>query len=132
MGSSVGVNVRWLVRAGVSAACVGAVMAAGASTALAGAAGCNGRTCIAVDGSGLRVEQVSASTTWGGDFTGHFHIWGGGLDQNSATGFWGYHQKYTVRVGRDLPNRAVICAEGWEHTNGGYVSRGRACEEVRF
>ncbi len=75
---------------------------------------------------------MSASATWNGDFTGHFHIWGGGLDRNSPTGFWGYHQKFTVPVGRDLPNGSVICAEGWEHVHGGYESRGRACAEVHF
>ncbi|KAL1919251.1 uncharacterized protein VTP21DRAFT_1943 [Calcarisporiella thermophila] len=65
-----------------------------------------------------KVETVSASTTWNGDFTGHFHIWGGGIDQNSATQFWGYHQKYTIPIHRDLPNGAVLCAEGWEHVGG--------------
>ena len=49
-------------------------------SAEAGAAGCNGRTCIDVEGSGLRVERVPASATWNGDFTGRFHIWGGGID----------------------------------------------------
>ncbi|MGW7002705.1 hypothetical protein ACWGCW_07720 [Streptomyces sp. NPDC054933] len=75
---------------------------------------------------------MSASTTWGGDLSGHFHIYGGGLNSTSPTGLWGYHQKYTVRVGRGLPNRSVVCAEGWEHVNGGYQLRGRACEEIRF
>ncbi|WP_223770694.1 hypothetical protein [Streptomyces huiliensis] len=104
----------------------------GTPSAEAGANGCNQRTCVSVEGSGLRVERVSASTTWNGDFTGHFHIWGGGLDANSPTAFWGYHQKFTVPVGRDLPNRSVVCAEGWEHTSSGLQSRGRACEEIRF
>ncbi|WP_212764153.1 hypothetical protein [Streptomyces sp. I05A-00742] len=103
-----------------------------ATPAEAGANGCNHRTCISVRGSGLHVDSVSASTTWNGDFTGHFHIWGGGLDRNSATGFWGYHQSFTVQVGRDLPNRSVVCAEGWEHINGRMESRGRACEEIHF
>ncbi|MGW0842613.1 hypothetical protein ACWD26_21110 [Streptomyces sp. NPDC002787] len=70
-------------------------------------------------GQGLRVETISTATTWNGDFTGHFHIWGGGIHTNSATGFWGCHQKFTVPVHRDLPNGAVLCAEGWEHLNGG-------------
>ncbi|MER6162119.1 hypothetical protein ABT147_42630 [Streptomyces sp. NPDC001868] len=132
---SVGAKVakaRWLVRVGVSAACAGALVAAGAPSASAGAQGCNQRTCIEVEGSGLRVESISAATTWNGDFTGHFHIWGGGIDTNSATGFWGYHQKFTVPVHRDLPNGAVLCAEGWEHLNGRMESRGRACAEVHF
>ncbi|MGW1071232.1 hypothetical protein [Streptomyces sp. NPDC002537] len=126
-----GVKARWLTGVGVAAATVAALVA-GAPSAFAGAAGCNGRTCVAVDGSGLHVDSVSASTTWGGDFTGHFHIYGGGLDSNSPTGRWGYLQKYTMRVGRDLPNRSVICAEGWEHLSGHYELRGRACEEIRF
>ncbi|MFE0258324.1 hypothetical protein [Streptomyces sp. NPDC059010] len=130
--STVGAKVRWLLRTGVSAICVGVVTAAGAAPASAGATGCNQRTCIDVEGSGLRVERISASTTWNGDFTGHFHVWGGGIDQNSPTQFWGYHQKYTIPVGRDLPNGSVICAEGWEHTGGGMESRGRACAEVHF
>jgi len=120
------------LRAVLGLASTVALMLTGAPSAQAGANGCNGRTCIGVEGSGLRVERISASTTWNGDFTGHFHIWGGGIDQNSATQFWGYHQRFTIPVGRDLPNGSVICAEGWEHTSGGLQSRGRACEEVRF
>ncbi|WP_269859149.1 hypothetical protein [Streptomyces sp. RPT161] len=121
---------RWCVRVTVGIATSGALVA-GAPSAFAGGAGCNDRTCLSVDGRGLHVDAVSASTTWGGDFTGHFHIYGGGLNANSPTGFWGYHQKYTVPVGRDLPNHAVVCAEGWEHTGSGPQLRGRACEEVR-
>ncbi|WTW99502.1 hypothetical protein OG216_41910 [Streptomycetaceae bacterium NBC_01309] len=123
---------RRMLHAGLCAASAVALVTVGAPTAEAGARGCNSRTCISVVGSGLRVETISASTTWNGDFTGHFHIWGGGIDRNSATGFWGYHQQFTVPVHRDLPNRAVLCAEGWEHTGGGLQSRGRACAEVRF
>lgn len=123
---------RWVLRAGVCAAGVAAMLAGTVPSASAGATGCNQRTCIDVEGSGLRVERISASTTWNGDFTGHFHVWGGGIDQNSPTQFWGYHQKYTIPVGRDLPNGAVLCAEGWEHVNGGLEPRGRACVEVHF
>ncbi|MFD9907188.1 hypothetical protein [Streptomyces sp. NPDC059063] len=130
--NGMGAKVRWLSRAAMTFVCVGAAVTAAVPSAFAGARGCNGRTCIDVDGSGLRVETISASTTWNGDFTGHFHIWGGGIDQNSPTAFWGYHQKYTVPVHRDLPNGAVVCAEGWEHVNGGLASRGRACAEVHF
>ncbi|MEU6350196.1 hypothetical protein ABZ896_12795 [Streptomyces sp. NPDC047072] len=125
-------NSKTFTRLALGAVCALAMTISGATAASAGANGCNDRTCISVDGSGLRVETIGASTTWGGDFTGHFHIWGGGIDTNSATQFWGYHQKFTVPVHRDLPNRAVLCAEGWEHTSGGLRSRGRACEEVRF
>ncbi|NGO76784.1 hypothetical protein G6045_14070 [Streptomyces sp. YC504] len=123
---------RWVLRAGAAAVCFGMAASAGVSPASAGATGCNERTCIDVEGSGLRVEQVSASTTWNGDFSGHFHVWGGGIDQNSPTQLWGYHQKFTVPVGRDLPNGSVICAEGWEHLDGRMESRGRACQEVHF
>ncbi|MCD9194754.1 hypothetical protein [Streptomyces albireticuli] len=130
--NSAGAKARWLLRTVVSAVCVGVVTVGTTPSASAGANGCNHRTCISVEGSGLRVETVSASTTWNGDFTGHFHIWGGGIDRNSPTQFWGYHQKFSVPVHRDLPNRAVLCAEGWEHVNGRLESRGRACEEVRF
>lgn len=124
--------VRGALRAALTVFSVGVIVAAGAPSAFAGARGCNDRTCIEVDGSGLHVNYVAASTTWGGDFTGHFHIYGGGLNANSGTGFWGYHQKYQINVGHDLPNRAVVCAEGWEHTAGGYQLRGRACEEIKF
>ncbi|MFE0171874.1 hypothetical protein ACFWZ2_06120 [Streptomyces sp. NPDC059002] len=123
---------NWAARMGLGAVGVGLLLMAGAPSAFAGATGCNQRTCIDVEGSGLRVERIGASTTWNGDFTGHFHVWGGGIDQNSATQFWGYHQKYTIPVGRDLPNGSVLCAEGWEHTGGGMESRGRACVEVHF
>ncbi|MDC0773321.1 hypothetical protein [Streptomyces sp. HD] len=82
--------------------------------------------------TGPRPGTDRVTRCWGGDFTGHFHIYGGGLDTNSATGFWGYHQKFTVPVHRDLPNGAVLCAEGWEHAGGGYELRGRACAEVHF
>jgi len=116
----------------LGAVCALAMTIAGAPAASAGATGCNQRTCVIVDGAGLRVETVAAATTWNGDFTGHFHIWGGGIDTNSATQFWGYHRKFTVPVHRDLPNGAVLCAEGWEHTGGGLESRGRACAEVHF
>ncbi|WP_211767602.1 hypothetical protein [Kutzneria sp. CA-103260] len=111
---------------------VAVLAAGGAPAAFGGARGCNKRTCVEVDGSGLHVNYIAASTTWNGDFSGHFHIWGGGIDQNSGTGFWGYHQVYKVGVGRDLPNRAVVCAEGWEHAGGRLNSMGRACEEIKF
>ncbi|REK91917.1 hypothetical protein DY245_02475 [Streptomyces inhibens] len=62
--NGVGAKARWLARMAVSTVCVGAVMAGGAPTAFVGAAGRNNRTCVAVVGSGLRVESVSASTTW--------------------------------------------------------------------
>ncbi|MCF3106132.1 hypothetical protein IPZ58_31855 [Streptomyces roseoverticillatus] len=127
-----GTKTSWAPRAGLSAVGTLALLVAGVPSAEAGSRGCNHRTCISVQGSGLHVDSVSASTTWNGDFTGHFHIWGGGLNANSATGYWGYHQQYTVHVGRDLPNRSVVCAEGWEHVNGRLESRGRACEEIRF
>ncbi|MBH1934386.1 hypothetical protein I5Q34_08795 [Streptomyces sp. AV19] len=127
-----GTRVRQALRAGLGTAGAVALLFAGAPSADAGARGCNHRTCISVQGGGLRVDSVSASTTWNGDFTGHFHIWGGGLDTNSRKGFWGYHQQFTVRVGRDLPNRSVVCAEGWEHVDGGFQSRGRACEEIHL
>ncbi|MFI8932644.1 hypothetical protein ACIG3E_33900 [Streptomyces sp. NPDC053474] len=130
--NGMGAKARWLVRTVTTFVCLGAAVTAAAPSAFAGASGCNQRTCIRVDGSGLRVETVQAATTWNGDFTGHFHIWGGGIDQNSATGFWGYHQKFTVPVHRDLPNGAVLCAEGWEHMGGRMESRGRACAEVHF
>ncbi|MEU7582222.1 hypothetical protein AB0B50_32090 [Streptomyces sp. NPDC041068] len=131
-GSGMGAKARRRMRVAVSAVCVGVAVLAGAPSAFAGANGCNDRTCISVEGSGLRVEKISAATTWNGDFTGHFHIYGGGIDRNSATGFWGYHQKFTVPVGRDLPNGSVLCAEGWEHTGSGMELRGRACAEVHF
>ena len=121
-----------MIRAGIIALAVTALAAAGAPAAFAGARGCNHRTCVEVDGNGLYVNYVGASTTWNGDFTGHFHIWGGGIDTNSATGFWGYHQEYKVGVGHDLPNGAVVCAEGWEHAGGHLNSMGRACEEIEF
>ena len=110
-----------------------ALTAASVPAAYAGARGCNNRTCIEVDGSGLHVNYVAASSTWGGDFTGHYHIYGGGLNYNSFDGFWGYHQVYRIDVGRDLPNGAVLCAEGWEkRAGGGYNLVGRPCEEVHF
>ncbi|MFE0104990.1 hypothetical protein [Streptomyces sp. NPDC059009] len=123
---------RWAARAGVGVAGLGLLLTVGAPPAAAGATGCNDRTCIDVRGSGLTVESVGASTTWNGDFTGHFHIWGGGIDQNSPTQFWGYHQKFTIPVGHDLPNGTVLCAEGWEQVGDHVESRGRACEEVHF
>ncbi|MGF1430295.1 hypothetical protein [Kitasatospora sp. LaBMicrA B282] len=128
----IGPQARWLLHTAVGTVSAAALVFTSAPAASAGAAGCNDRTCIAVDGSGLHVASVSASTTWDGDFTGHFHLYGGGLDANSPTAFWGYHQHYTLQVGRDLPNRSVVCAEGWEHTPGGYRLRGRACEEIKF
>ncbi|MEU8139161.1 hypothetical protein [Streptodolium elevatio] len=131
MGRAVPAGCRML-HAGLCAVSAVALVAVGAPTAEAGARGCNGPTCISVVGSGLRVETISASTTWNGDSTGHIHIWGGGTDRDSATGFWGYHQEFTGPVHRDLANRAVLCAEGWEHTGGGLQSRGSACADARF
>ncbi|NEB00152.1 hypothetical protein [Streptomyces sp. SID13726] len=125
-------NSKTLTRLALGAVSALAMTISGATAASAGANGCNQRTCIMVDGVGLRVETIGAATTWNGDFTGHFHIWGGGIDTNSPTQFWGYHQKFTVPVHRDLPNGAVLCAEGWEHTSSGLQARGRACAEVHF
>lgn len=122
----------WLPRAGLGLVSLVALVLTATPSAEAGARGCSERTCVDVAGSGPTVDRVSASTTWNGDFTGHFRIWGGGIDQNSATGYWGYRQKFSVPVGRDLPNGSVLCAEGWEHVDGRLESRGRACEEVHF
>ncbi|MGV9455373.1 hypothetical protein [Streptomyces sp. NPDC003635] len=126
------VKARWAARIAMSAIGAASLLIAGTPSASAGANGCNHRTCISVTGSSLRVEKISVSTTWNGDFTGHFHVWGGGIDRNSATQFWGYHQQFTIPVGRDLPNGSVLCAEGWEHTGSGLQSRGRPCVEVHF
>jgi len=112
-------------------------MAAVASVALAGPAnagmtGCNNLVCIKIDGSGLRVNSVRASLTSNSRFFGHFHIYGGGLDQNTSTDSWGHPASYTLPVNRDLPNRSVVCVEGWSHVNGRLDLVGRACGEIRF
>ena len=121
------------VRAGIIALAVAALAATGAPAAFAGARGCNRIVCVDVDGSGLHVNYVNASTTWSDHFFGHFHIYGGGLNANSWTQNWTDSDDYRIDVGRDLPNGAVLCAEGWANRGGGgYSLMGRACEEVHF
>ncbi|MFB9905235.1 hypothetical protein [Allokutzneria oryzae] len=100
--------------------------------AQAGMRGCNDITCIAINGSGLTVESVTASLTWRSRFYGHFHIWGGGIDLNTRTDTWSHPNSYTLTVRRDLPNRSVVCVEGWEHYGGEMRSLGRPCGEIKF
>jgi len=113
-----------------------ALVAAAATTtmaapAFASAGGCNDRSCIEVDGSGLRVNSILARTTYGDRFYGHFHIYGGGIDINSVTQNWGF-SGFKIYPGRDLPNGSVLCVEGWEKTDSGHNLIGRPCVEVRF
>jgi hypothetical protein len=113
-----------------------ALVAAAATTAVAtpafaSAGGCNDRTCIEVDGSGLRVDMIQGHLKAGDSFYGHFHIYGGGIDVNSPTQTWGF-SGYSIYPGRDLPNGSVLCVEGWEQTGGGHAQRGRPCVEVQF
>jgi hypothetical protein len=113
-----------------------ALIAAAATTtvatpALASAGGCNDRSCIEVDGSGLRVNWILARTTAGDSFYGHFRIYGGGIDVNSATQNWGF-SGFRISPQRDLPNGSVLCVEGWEQTGGGHNLIGRPCVEVHF
>ncbi|KAI8865952.1 hypothetical protein GQ42DRAFT_165796 [Ramicandelaber brevisporus] len=107
-------------------ACLAAV------TVRANSGGCVIRTCISVINSGFHVDTIDASVTPGGDFFGHFRIWGSGFDHNSSEQVWRAGQKYTLRVDRDVPNGSMVCAQGWEHSNGQFISRGKACEEVRL
>ena len=117
----------------IAAAALVAVAAttAAATPALASAAGCNARTCIEVDGSGLRVDRILARTTHGDSFYGHFRIYGGGIDVNSWTGNWNF-SGYSISPRRDLPNGSVLCVEGWEKTDSGHNLIGRPCVEVHF
>jgi hypothetical protein len=114
-----------------------ALIAAAATTtvatpAFASAGGCNDRSCIEVDGSGLRVESILARTTHGDRFYGHFRIYGGGIDVNSTTGTWDF-SGFKIYPRRDLPNGSVLCVEGWvKNDNGGHSLIGRPCVEVHF
>ncbi|MCX5205898.1 hypothetical protein OG897_31275 [Streptomyces sp. NBC_00237] len=67
-----------------------------------------------------------------GDFSGFFHIYGGGVDRTSQTQFWGPQDTYEIHVGRDLPNGSLLCAEGWEKFGDRFELRGRPCMEIRF
>ncbi|KAI8869212.1 hypothetical protein GQ42DRAFT_156402 [Ramicandelaber brevisporus] len=90
---------------------------------------CNDKhICISVKSSGLHVETVTASTTEA--FRGHFHVSGGGLNSNSAVQDWRSGKKFIVPVDKDVPNHAVICAEGWEHVSDGNELRGKVCVKV--
>ncbi|GAA4001249.1 hypothetical protein GCM10022247_22320 [Allokutzneria multivorans] len=120
-------------RAAVSAVAVTAAMSTLVVPAQAGMSGCNDITCITINGSGLSVHSIRASLTWRSKIYGHFHIWGGGIDMNTHTATWTHPEGYTLRVGRDLPNRSVVCVQGWEHQSGGGTrSIGRACGEIKF
>ncbi|MDX3188363.1 hypothetical protein PV458_08145 [Streptomyces sp. MN03-5084-2B] len=114
-----------------AAALVAAATTTMAAPAFASAGGCNDRSCIEVDGSGLRVNSILARTTYGDRFYGHFHIYGGGIDINSVTQSWGF-SGFKIYPGRDLPNGSVLCVEGWEKTDSGHNLIGRPCVEVHF
>ncbi|MFB9905234.1 hypothetical protein [Allokutzneria oryzae] len=113
---------------------VSLAIAAGATAALvapanAGMGGCNRDVCITILGNGLRVDSVTARLAHGVSFTGHFHIWGGGIDFTTHTQNWnGSNASYRLNVGRDLPNGSVVCVEGWS----GGRSLGRPCGEIKF
>ncbi|WP_143591497.1 hypothetical protein [Thermoactinospora rubra] len=108
------------------------IASATAAPANAGMRGCNGMICVNIDGSGLRVNTVRASLTWGSSFYGRLHIYGGGLDKWSAIDHWAHGEGLLQEVYRDLPNRAWVCAEGWRY-NGNVKGSlvGRACGEIR-
>ncbi len=75
---------------------------------------------------------MRASLTYNSRFFGHFHIYGGGLDVNTKPArSWGYPDSYTLNVQRDLPNRSLVCVEGWSHVNGRFDLMGRACGEIK-
>ncbi|WP_409494344.1 hypothetical protein [Amycolatopsis sp. cmx-11-12] len=112
-------------------------MAAVASVALAGPAqagmrSCDNLVCIGIDGSGVRVNSVTASLTSNSRFFGHFHIYGGGLEKNTQIDSWGHPASYKLAVNRNLPNRSVVCVEGWSHVSGRFDLVGRACGEIKF
>ncbi|MCA6091569.1 hypothetical protein LE181_05240 [Streptomyces sp. SCA3-4] len=137
------------LRNGASAVGMVALVAVTAPSAAAGAPGagaasCAVQTCISVAGEGRLVYRVSASATPGGEFFGHFKMYGGGLKGESALRHWRYGQPYTVALGRTVPDRTVFCAEGWEHVVDDKVQllgkergpdklkpRGRACVQIR-
>ncbi|GHC51992.1 hypothetical protein GCM10010507_30010 [Streptomyces cinnamoneus] len=143
-------KLRRRLRSGASAVGIVALVAVTAPSAEAGAgagvgtASCAVQTCISVAGEGRLVYRVSASATPGGEFFGHFRMYGGGLKGESALRHWRYGQPYTVALGRTVPDRTVFCAEGWEHIVDDKLQplgkkrgpdrlqpRGRACVQVR-
>ncbi|MFI1968577.1 hypothetical protein BLA24_05840 [Streptomyces cinnamoneus] len=101
------------------------------ATGTADAARCGGATCVIVEGAGRYVAKVSVQPAQDGDFFGHFHLRGAGLDGDSALRHWRHGQFYTVALGRKVPQHTVICAEGWEHVEEKVQPHGRVCVDVR-
>ncbi|MEV5238180.1 hypothetical protein AB0K89_03475 [Streptomyces cinnamoneus] len=131
-------KLRRRLRSGASVVGTVALVAVTAPSAAAGAgpgagvSSCAVQTCISVEGQGRLVYRVSASATPGGEFFGHFRMYGEKLKGESALRHWRYGQPYTVALGRNVPDRTVFCAEGWEHVEGKQPQpRGRACVQVR-
>ncbi|MEV4432964.1 hypothetical protein [Streptomyces sp. NPDC049585] len=102
-----------------------------AAPAGADASVCDGGTCVIVEGSGLYVAKISASPAPDGDFFGHFHLYGAGLNTTSAVRHWRHGQRYTLAPGRRLPAPDRICVEGVEHVEEKTLPHGRACATIR-
>lgn len=120
-----------------AAACVTAVTAAtallvtAAPSASAGGRSCAGQACLTVEGTGLYVAKATATTTPDSEFFGHFRMYGGGLNGISSTQHWHEGSRYTLALGRTLPDHTKICVEGWEHVDKKVIPRGRTCVEIR-
>ncbi|GHG53811.1 hypothetical protein [Streptomyces griseocarneus] len=121
---------RRFLRALACATGVTALIVTATPSASAGGRSCSGQACLTVDGTGRYAARATATTPPGSQFFGHFRMYGGGLNGTSATQHWHEGSKYTLALGRNLPDHTKICVEGWEHLEEKRVARGRTCVDI--
>lgn len=114
---------------------MGAAAASPANAAVVpnSASGCNlnGWACISVNGSGLHVNWVEASTQ--GNFTGHYRIYNtiAGWSSSSSVKVWIARQfggsPWHLTINANQPNNSRICVSAYDSSN---RMLGNACETI--
>ncbi|MFI9206429.1 hypothetical protein [Streptomyces sp. NPDC053048] len=110
-----------------------ALFTAAAPAVSAEGADCSGQTCLEVEGSGLYVAKVTASVPADAAFYGFIQLDIAGRKLPSAVRHWHEGSKYTVALGRKVPDGTKICAEGWEKLEDNPQPRfhGRVCKVIK-
>ncbi|MBB4893696.1 hypothetical protein FHS39_002727 [Streptomyces olivoverticillatus] len=120
----------WFLRVGASVAGALALLAAAVPPASAGGSTCSGQACILVEGSGLYVSRVTATPAQDAQFYGHFRMYGGGVNGDSAVQVWHKGSRYTLALGHGVPDHTKFCVEAWEHINDQKRQVGRTCVDI--
>ncbi len=129
----------WLAALAIAGTGVVAVPLTASASAHGCASGGKVDSCITVTGQSTYVETVMGGANISGHTSvfGHFHVYGGGLEFNSADDHYyndGFFSKEvngpTFRVDRPLPDGAQVCAAFVERQAGGPHVYSPACETI--